>query len=135
MLFRSPPFIACSGSSNRSFIIASNSSGNVRVQTTLNTTTATSTTDVNLTAPSFIGVTRSTASSYTLRRASANATITQSSATPINSSITLFRRVGGTPTEYGAHQIAFYSIGEALDLALLEARVTTLINAIAAAIP
>jgi hypothetical protein len=32
-------------------------------------------------------------------------------------------------------RIAFYSIGESLDLALLDARVTDLINAFAAAIP
>ena len=32
-------------------------------------------------------------------------------------------------------RLAFYSIGEYLDLAILDARVTTLINAIAAAIP
>ena len=32
-------------------------------------------------------------------------------------------------------RLAFYSIGESLDLALLDARVTALINAIAAAIP
>jgi hypothetical protein len=33
------------------------------------------------------------------------------------------------------HRIAFYSIGESLDLALLDARVTDLINAFGAAIP
>jgi len=32
-------------------------------------------------------------------------------------------------------RLAFYSIGESLDLALLDARVTDLINAIGAAIP
>jgi hypothetical protein len=32
-------------------------------------------------------------------------------------------------------RLAFYSIGESLDLALLDARVTDLINAFAAAIP
>lgn len=36
---------------------------------------------------------------------------------------------------YSNARLAFYSIGEALDLALLDARVTTLINAFAAAIP
>jgi hypothetical protein len=40
----------------------------------------------------------------------------------------------GTPF-YSNARLAFYSIGESLDLALLDARVTTLINAIAAAIP
>jgi hypothetical protein len=32
-------------------------------------------------------------------------------------------------------RLAFYSIGESLDLALLDTRVTALVNAIAAAIP
>ena len=36
---------------------------------------------------------------------------------------------------YSNTRIAFYSIGESLNLALLDARVTTLINAFAAAIP
>lgn len=36
---------------------------------------------------------------------------------------------------FGAHRLSFYSIGEALDLALLDARVTTLMSDIGAAIP
>jgi hypothetical protein len=45
--------------------------------------------------------------------------------------IQIFRR----GPEYSNARIAFYSIGESLDLALLDARVTDLINAIGAAIP
>jgi hypothetical protein len=42
----------------------------------------------------------------------------------------------GTPsTAYFNGRLAFYSIGESLNLALLDARVTDLINAFAAAIP
>jgi hypothetical protein len=40
-----------------------------------------------------------------------------------------------TATDHSDARIAFYSIGESLDLALLDTRVTTLINDIAAAIP
>lgn len=40
----------------------------------------------------------------------------------------------GANVKFGASRIAFYSIGESLDLALLDARVTTLINAYNAAI-
>jgi hypothetical protein len=36
---------------------------------------------------------------------------------------------------YTNSRLAFYSIGESLELALLDARVTDLINAFAAAIP
>lgn len=132
-----PPFIACSGSSGsgRSMLNANNSSGNVRLETSLNNSTVTSTTDINLTAPAFIGINRSSSASYTLRRARLNVTITQASTTPVNATVTVFRRVGGTATEYGAHRLSYYSIGESLDLYLLDNRVTDLINAIAAAIP
>jgi 2-polyprenyl-6-methoxyphenol hydroxylase-like FAD-dependent oxidoreductase len=41
--------------------------------------------------------------------------------------------VGGTPAGT-ATALAFYSIGEALDLALLDARVTALVTAIGAAV-
>jgi len=44
-------------------------------------------------------------------------------------------QTGIAPINLGAHRIAFYSIGEALDLALLDARVSALITAIGAAIP
>jgi hypothetical protein len=42
---------------------------------------------------------------------------------------------GRGTADYTAARLAFYSIGESLDLALLDARVTDLINAFAAAIP
>jgi hypothetical protein len=45
------------------------------------------------------------------------------------------RNIGGTNNNYSNARLAFYSIGEALNLALLDARVTDLINAFAAAIP
>jgi hypothetical protein len=51
-------------------------------------------------------------------------------------SIAVFaRRDVSTITTHGNPRLAFYSIGESLDLALLDARVTTLISAYAAAIP
>jgi hypothetical protein len=37
-------------------------------------------------------------------------------------------------SQFHAHAIAFYSIGESLDLALLDARVTALVAAIGAAL-
>ena len=57
---------------------------------------------------------------------------TQESVAGINAPpIEVFRR-GAT---YSSTRLAFYSIGESLDLALLDVRVTALINAYAAAIP
>jgi hypothetical protein len=53
-----------------------------------------------------------------------------------NVSLAVFARNTTTvPSAYTNARLAFYSIGESLNLALLDARVTTLINAIAAAIP
>jgi hypothetical protein len=42
---------------------------------------------------------------------------------------------GRNSTSLTNARLAFYSIGESLDLALLDARVTTLVAAFAAAIP
>jgi hypothetical protein len=84
-------------------------------------------------ATGLVGLSRSSASSYTARANNANTTFTRSSATPFASSIFVFYH--GISNSYANGRIAFYSIGESLDLALLDARVTTLINAISVAIP
>jgi hypothetical protein len=78
-----------------------------------------------------IGHSRDSGASYIFRNNGSNSTITQSSQTPNNANIRLFQFTG---TGFGTHRLAFYSIGESLDLALLDARVTTLINAFDAAI-
>ena len=50
--------------------------------------------------------------------------------------ITVFaQNAFGTVNNWVDARLAFYSIGESLDLALLDTRVTNLINAYAAAIP
>jgi hypothetical protein len=52
---------------------------------------------------------------------------------PTSTNVHVFsRESGGVPTNA---RLAFYSIGESLDLALLDARVTDLINAFAVTIP
>jgi hypothetical protein len=88
-------------------------------------------------ATGFVGFSRAAAGAYTYRTASANTSITQASETPTSDSIFVFARNNGSGTPQGHlnSRLAFYSIGESLDLALLDARVTTLINAFAAAIP
>jgi hypothetical protein len=83
----------------------------------------------------FLGVVRTSNTVFSARHNSQ--TITNSSgggftsATPVNSATGIFR----FGNSYGTPRLAFYSIGESLDLALLDARVTDLINAFAAAIP
>jgi len=79
----------------------------------------------------FAGLSRSSSADYTFRNNSASSTITRTSAEPLSQNAWIYRNAGF----YGNHRLAFYSIGESLDLALLDARVTALINAIAAAIP
>lgn len=78
-----------------------------------------------------LGVSRSDSTQIVLRTAQASTTLSSNSFTPTSGNIQVFSRTAN----FTDARINFYSIGEALDLALLEARVATLINAIAAAIP
>jgi hypothetical protein len=85
----------------------------------------------------FAGINRSLSNEFTFRNSNANAVISQTSVVPDSLNVTLFASLTSTVTasNFGTHRLAFYSIGESLDLALLDTRVTTLINAFAAAIP
>jgi hypothetical protein len=88
-------------------------------------------------ATGFVGLSRAAAGAYTYRTASASTSITQASATPTSDSIFVFARNNGSGTPQGHlnSRLAFYSIGESLDLALLDARVSALITAFGVAIP
>ena len=83
-------------------------------------------------APGLLGISRSGASAQSHIAGLGVLASTISSATPTNENIFIFRGVGNA---YGTHRLAFYSIGESLDLAALDARVTTLTSAITAALP
>jgi hypothetical protein len=97
--------------------------------------TATASTHAS-TATGLIAHARSSSSSYTVRFAGSNTSVASNSETPLGINLFVFaRNTNGTPEFYGNARLAFYSIGESLNLALLDARVTTLINAISAAIP
>jgi hypothetical protein len=78
------------------------------------------------------GTSRSLSSSYVARNA-ITTTVNNASVSPNNENIVIFNISG--LTLFTNARLAFYSIGESLDLALLDARVTDLINAFAAAIP
>jgi len=75
----------------------------------------------------FIGMNRSGANAQQARGGGVTNANTLVSETPRNENLALF---SGT-----LMRLAFYSIGESLNLALLDARVTTLINAFGVAIP
>jgi hypothetical protein len=87
-------------------------------------------------ANGFIGHTRSNASNVLTRVSGSSLTTAITSSVPDAAPIFVFARSSGgvlnAPTDA---RLAFYSIGESLNLALLDARVTDLINAFAAAIP
>jgi hypothetical protein len=86
------------------------------------------------TAAGLLATSRSASGSYIARNGGTNLTVDQASSSPDTFNILVFRRQGTFPASTNS-RLAFYSIGESLDLALLDARVTDLINAIGAAIP
>jgi hypothetical protein len=87
-------------------------------------------------ASGFKGASRSASSGFTYRRNSASTAVTQLSTGTINTTLAVFARKTGSSYDFHSNaRLAFYSIGESLDLALLDARVTALITAIGAAIP
>ena len=93
--------------------------------------------DSNPPPTGFYVMNRSASGSYIMRTGGTNYTLTQASQSPASENHLVFARNNGSnsPQAFNNGRIAFYSIGESLDLALLDARVTDLINAIGAAIP
>ena len=84
--------------------------------------------------PSLFGASRNSSASLTVRGNSLNQVLSRTSEVPYDGNVILFKSSPDTAYRSSA-RIAFYRIGESLDLALLDARVATLINAFAAAIP
>ena len=80
--------------------------------------------------PTLFGTTRNSSGSFNIRVGGIQYTQPAPSAIPDSGSILVFSQSGLTNA-----RLSYYSIGEAIDLALLDARVTTLMNALAAAIP
>ena len=98
------------------------------------TFSAVSTNRIN--ANTLAGVSRSSFASLNYRLN--GSTVPQSTSSNSPDSVNTFiyaRSNGGVIQGFSTFRIAFYSIGESLDLGLLDTRVTTLINAFAAAIP
>ena len=92
----------------------------------------------NSSATGLHGHSRSLSSSVNYKRpGSSISTVSNTTAVtqPTNSNYVFAVSNAGTPTAYTASRLAFYSIGSNLDLALLDARVSTLISDLGAAIP
>jgi hypothetical protein len=78
-------------------------------------------------------ISRIGSSQVRIQRGQENLLVSSTSTAPVNQEMRIFGR--GADGAFSNGRLAFYSIGESLDLALLDARVTDLINAFAAAIP
>jgi hypothetical protein len=89
------------------------------------------------TTTGFRGISRSSSASFIYRRANTNETANIASFAVTHQSLGMFarRRNTGAYDNYSDARLAFYSIGESLDLAALDTRVSNLITAIGAAIP
>jgi hypothetical protein len=81
----------------------------------------------------FAGASRTILTEFLVRDNNQNFTQPANSTGPQNINISVFNRASSS--NYSNARLAFYSIGEALNLALLDARITTLINAFAVVIP
>ena len=89
----------------------------------------------NATTVGLLAISRNSASSFILRTGNTNNSITQNSQAPGSEILNVFV---GDPTGsdlYSNARLAFYSIGESLDLALLDTRISTLITSNALVIP
>ena len=87
------------------------------------------------TIDSLFGVSRAALSEYIKRGSGANETVSIASLPPLDGNYFVFSRNATGPDGFSSARLAFYSIGEALDLAALDTRVSNLITAIGAAIP
>ena len=119
----------------RSFLTAANLLTPKGIESSLGNSSPTSTSLESDLATGLIAASRNSSSSYSVRFNQTNTTINQPSEALSTSTTFVFARPGGIPDNESAHRLAFYSIGESLDLARLDARVTDLINAIGVAIP
>jgi hypothetical protein len=86
-------------------------------------------------ANALIGTNRSSASEFIYRQSGTSQGISRTSETPLNRDVHVYEGNGFSAGSVSDARLAFYSIGESLDLALLDARVTTLINTFGAVIP
>lgn len=91
---------------------------------------------INLNATGFLGNTRSASSSYIRRGLGVDIPTSGTSSAPAVASVAVFasNNEGSGVSRFANCQLSFYTIGRALDLAILDARITALSNAIQAAI-
>jgi hypothetical protein len=98
-------------------------------------TSAVSTLGVGTVSPAMFALSRSSSESFSYIAASVSGSITQAASVGSLSNAVIFSSTTTAPADFATSRLSFYFLGESLDLALLDARVTDLINAFAAAIP
>jgi hypothetical protein len=86
------------------------------------------------TATGLIGSSRSGSANYTFRHSGANSTVNRTSASPATGNYLVFTNLTTVATNHSDGRLTFYSVGPAIDLAMLDARVSALYTAIGAAI-
>jgi hypothetical protein len=92
---------------------------------------ASSVTGLLFASTGFVGVSRSNSSNINFRTSGTTTNYSAVSTTRLSENIDVFR----ASASYLQARLSFYSIGESLDLALLDTRVSTLMTDLAAAIP
>lgn len=94
-------------------------------------------TEANYNAAGLLGISRSASGSFVMRGGGASTNKTRNSDGAVAANYLVFglRTGSGSNLVFSPSRIAYYSIGESLNLASLDSRVSTLINAIGAAIP
>ena len=123
------------GASNTIFFLSRRSSG-TDFTARINQSGSNNTGLLSSIATGFVGAIRSNSSNFSIRSGGLQETISRGSTSPDATTIKVFARMAsGSPSDFSSGRFAFYSFGESLDLALLDARVTDLINAFGAAIP
>ena len=85
-------------------------------------------------ANALIGMNRSAANEFIYRQSGVSQTISRNSEIPLSASISLYQGNGFSSAALSNARLSFYSIGESLDLAALDTRVSNLITAIGVAI-
>ena len=121
-------------SAHSGFVIGTNNSASAGWVTISNAATRSRSTTADLftAVDGFLGHSRSSSASYVRRNDGTSTTLSRTSGAPGGNAYELMRTAG--VTTFGSPRVAYYSVGSHLDLALLDSRVTTLYNAIGAAI-
>jgi hypothetical protein len=86
-------------------------------------------------ATGFFGTNRSSSASYVTRNGGVEVSTTGTSLAPVSSTVAVFGRryESNISVNFSNGRLSFYSIGESLNMALLDARLVTLMSALSAA--